>query len=505
MATDTGQGPGPSAGTGRVRRLRRPEGDGPPHRLVLPVVLAGTFVTTLDFFIVNVAVPSVQRGLHAGDAAVEWMVAGFGLAYGAGLITGGRLGDLFGRRRMFLLGIGLFALASLLCGVAGSAGFLVFGRVFQGVAAALLAPQVLALLGTLYTGPARLRVFAGYGLSMGLAAVFGQLIGGLLIAADIAGWQWRWCFLVNLPICAAVAVLTWRLVPEVRAARAPATRARLDLPGVLLLTLALVALVLPLIQGRQDGWPVWTWACFAACAVLLAVFALVERRLAGRGGSPLVDVSMFGDRAVTVGLLCQLVFWMGQASFFLVLALYLQAGRGLSALDAGLLFAAIGGGYLWTSTNATRFAARLGRRTIAVGALLMAVGLAGIGVTAHELGTGGHIAWLIPSLAVDGAGMGLAVAPLASTVLARVDPRYAGSAAGVLTTGLQVGNSIGVAVIGVIFYDALGSRPGPSAYPHAFGMGVVFLVAVAVALAGLVQALPRVAAAAGAAAAGKTG
>ncbi len=458
-----------------------------PHRLVLPTVLAGVFVTTLDFFIVNVAIPSLQSDVGASASAVEWVVAGFGLAYGVGLITGGRLGDLYGRRTMFLVGLGLFTVASLLCGVAQSGGFLVFSRVLQGLAAAMLAPQVLALLGTVFTGAARARVFTGYGLVMGLAAVFGQLIGGLLIEADIAGLGWRSCFLVNLPICLLIMGLTVKVVPEVRAAGRP----KLDLLGIPVVTLALVALVFPLIEGREAGWPWWIWGCFGAFAVLMGVFVAVERSFAARGGSPLVDLALFRDRAFAVGLACQLVFWMGQASFFLVLALYLQAGRGLSALESGLLFAAIGAGYLYTSMNATAFAGRLGRQVVALGALLVVAGLVVLGVTAEQLGAGGHAAWLVPGLVVDGAGMGLAVAPLAATVLARVGPQYAGSASGVLSTGMQIGNSVGVAVIGVIFYGALGERPDASAYTHAFGLGLDLLVSVAAVLALLVQALPR--------------
>ncbi|MEH0424313.1 MFS transporter [Streptomyces sp. B21-083] len=481
MTTETNRSPAtPSPPT--------PTGGSPaaPHRLILPTVLAGVFITTLDFFIVNVAIPSLQTDLKAGSSAIEWVVAGFGLAYGVGLITGGRLGDLYGRRKMFLLGLGLFTVASLLCGVAQSGGFLIFSRVLQGLAAAMLAPQVLALLGTLYTGAARLKVFAGYGLAMGLAAVFGQLIGGLLIEADIAGLGWRSCFLVNLPLGLLIMGLTLKVVPESRAEGRP----KLDFLGVGVITLALVALVLPLIEGREAGWPLWTWLSFGAFAVLMAAFVVVERSIAAKGGSPLVNIAMFGDRAFVVGLGCQLVFWVGQASFFLVLALYMQAGRGLTALQSGLLFAAIGAGYMYTSMNATKFAAKLGRQVLATGALLMGVGLVVLGVTAAHLGSG-NTAWLIPGLVIDGAGMGLAVAPLASTVLARVNPQYAGSASGVLTTGLQIGNSIGVAVIGVIFYNALGERPDSAAYAHAFDMGIIFLVAVAAALALLVQALPR--------------
>ncbi|MEV4616642.1 MFS transporter [Kitasatospora sp. NPDC049258] len=458
-----------------------------PHRAILPIVLSGVFMTTLDFFIVNVAIPSTQADLNATASAIEWVVAGFGLAYGVGLITGGRLGDLYGRRKMFLLGLALFTVASLFCGIATSGEYLVAARVGQGISAALLAPQVLAILGTIYTGAAKLKVFTGYGLAMGLAAVFGQLIGGLLIQADIAGLGWRSCFLVNLPIGAAIIALTLKYVPETRAPGKP----KLDLIGVAVITLALVALVLPLIEGREKGWPLWTWLSFGAAVVLFALFGLQESKLAARGGSPLVNLSLFRERAFVAGLASQLVFWMGQASFFLVFALYVQRGRGLDALQAGLLFAAIGAGYMYTSMNAGKFAAKLGRQVIAVGALLMGAGLVVLGITASQIGTTGHITWLIPGLVIDGAGMGLAVAPLASTVLARVSPQYAGAASGVLTTALQIGNALGVSIIGIIFYNALGNTPAVGDYPHAFDLSVVFLVGVAVLLAALVQALPR--------------
>ncbi|AYG05453.1 MFS transporter [Gryllotalpicola protaetiae] len=438
-------------------------------------------MTTLDFFIVNVAVPSMQEGLGASSAQIEWVLAGFGLAYGVGLITGGRLGDLYGRKSMFLLGLGLFTVASLLCGVAASAGMLIAARVVQGLASALLAPQVLAILGTLYTGAARARVFTGYGLAMGLAAVFGQLIGGALTHADIAGLGWRSCFLVNIPIGALIIVLAQALVPAT-----PRVKARLDPAGILLVAAAITAIVLPLIQGRDAGWPVWAWLSLGAGAALFAVFVWQQRRLAERGGAPLVNVEMFHDRAFVVGLACQLVFWIGQASFFLVLALYLQSGRGLDALGAGVLFTAIGAGYLLTSMTAGRIARRLGRQVIAMGALLMVVGLALLSAAVIVGGDSASVGWLIPGLVVDGAGMGLAVAPLASTVLARMHPEYAGSASGVLSTALQIGNALGVALIGIVFYHGLAG----AGYGVAFTHSLVFLLAIAAVLIALTQALP---------------
>ncbi|WP_083974260.1 MFS transporter [Kitasatospora mediocidica] len=484
MTTETNRSPSAAAAAAPAPT---PAAAAEPHWAILPIVLSGVFITTLDFFIVNVAIPSMQSDLHAGASAIEWVVAGFGLAYGVGLITGGRLGDLYGRRRMFMLGLAFFTLASLACGIANSGGTLVAARVAQGVAAALLAPQVLAILRTVFTGPAVAKVFTGYGLAMGLAAVFGQLIGGVLIQANIANLGWRSCFLVNIPLGIVILALTWKIVPE---AQAPA-RPKLDIPGVALITLALVALVLPLIEGREKHWPLWTWLSFAASAVLFVLFALQERRLGQNEGGPLVDLSLFRERAFVVGLATQLVFWMGQASFFLVFALYVQAGRGLDALQAGGIFAAIGAGYMYTSMKAGVFAAKIGRQVIAIGALLMGVGLTVVGITAAHLGTTGHVAWLIPGLVIDGAGMGLAVAPLAATVLSRVTPQHAGAASGVLTTALQIGNALGVAIIGIIFYNALGSPLVKAGFPHAFDMSLIFLIGVAVVLAGLVQLLPR--------------
>ncbi|MGY0002305.1 MFS transporter [Micromonospora sp. I033] len=435
----------------------------------LPVLLTSTFMTAIDAFIVNVALPAMQRDLRAGPAALEWVVAGYVLAVAAGLITGGRLGDRYGRRRIFGLGVALFTAASVLCGLAPTPGVLIGARVLQGLAAALLMPQVLAIVRTSVAPAEQPKAFARYGLTMGLGAVFGQLIGGLLIRADLFGLDWRLCFLINLPIgVAALALL--RRVPE---SRQPATR--LDLAGVVLASAALVALVLPLVEGREQGWPAWTWWSLAASVPLFALFVATQRRSA----QPLVDLTLFRERAFSVGLAATQVFWMGQASFFLVLALYLQVERGLSALESGVVFMAIGAGYLATSTYAHRIAARLGRQVVSVGALVMAVGLYGMWQAAGH-GTG----WLVPGLAVDGIGMGIALAPLTATVLARISPQHTGAAAGVLAAVNQTGNAVGVALIGIVFYQAADLTGG-------FRAGLVALIALELALAAIIQLLPR--------------
>lgn len=458
-----------------------------PRLGTLLVLLAGAFIASLDFFIVNVAIPSIQRDLHGSSAAIQWVVSGYALGYGSCLIIGGRLGDIYGRRNMFALGMILFTLSSVACGMAPTAGFLVGARVVQGVAAAVMSPPVLSIIGTVYSGEARARAFNGYGMAMGISAVLGQLVGGLLIHFDVFGWGWRDCFLVNVPIGVVALILIPRLVPESRAPGRP----RLDLIGMVLIAITLVAVVLPLIEGREQGWPAWAWLCLVAVVPLAAVFAAYENRLTRRGGSPLLDMTSFRERAFTGGLLAQVTFFMAMASYYLVFALYLQEGRGLSALNAGLIFIAIGAGYMATSTTARRFAVRLGRQVIAAGAALRVIGLVLLLLTAAAIGNGGSVVWLVPALAIDGAGMGLALAPLASVVLSRVTPTHAGSASGVLNTGLQVGNGLGVALIGVIFYGRLDGGGAALAYPHAFQASLIYLIAVEVLLIAFVQLLPR--------------
>ncbi|WP_433075855.1 MFS transporter [Dactylosporangium sp. CA-052675] len=436
---------------------------------VLPALLTVTFLTALDFFIVNVAMPAIQHDLRAGPAALQWVVAGFGLALAAGLITGGRLGDLFGRRRMLAVGLVVFTAASVLCGLAPVAGALVAGRVLQGAGAALLMPQTLAILRTAVPAPAQPRAFARYALTLGLGAVFGQVVGGLLIRADLFGLGWRACFLINLPV-GLVALGLLRPVPESRG-----RGTRLDLAGAALVTAALVALVLPLIQGPPRGWPAWTWASLALAAVLFAVFLRSQRSRV----QPLVDPRLLRGRSFGAGLVAVQAFWMGQASFFLVLALYLQSGRGLSALASGTVFMAVGAGYLLTSLNAHRVAARLGRAAVAVGALVMAAGLG-----AMALAAGAGLGWLLPGLALEGLGMGLALAPLTTLALSAVPAEHTGSAAGVLSTVNQTGNAVGVALIGIVFYRAATITDG-------FRASMVALVVLELALAALVRLLPR--------------
>ena len=447
----------------------------------LPVVLTGTFMVVLDFFIVNVALPSMQSDLHASSGAIEWVAAGYALTSAVFLITAGRLGDRIGRRRAFSLGLALFVLSSAACGVADSPAALIAGRLVQGVGGALLMPNVLSLIGVLYAGQDRARALSAYGMVMGLAAVGGQLIGGALVQVDVAGLGWRSCFLINVPIGLLALALAPLLVPESRAPRS----SRIDLVGTLLVTVGLSAIVLPLVEGRQHGWPAWTWVSFASAPVILAVFLVQQRRLARNGTSPLLELELFSERTFSAGLLAQLVFWCGQASFFLVLALYLQQGRGLSPLQAGLVFTILAAAYLVASLRAPGLAIRHGRRVLAVGALVLASGHATLLAAVAATGTGGSIIALVPGLVLIGAGMGLGITPLATIIMSSMEPAQAGAASGLLSTMQGVGNAIGVAVIGVIFFGALSSG-----FAVAFERSLAALAVILLIVGALTRLLP---------------
>jgi len=452
-----------------------------PGRLGLWVMLSGTFLVVLDFFIVNVALPSMQRELLASAGTLQLVVAGYGLATAAGLITGGRLGDLFGRRRMFMLGLLLFTLASAACGFAPNAEMLVAARVLQGLAGALLQPQVLAMIGLAYIGEGRARAFAAYGLTLGLGATLGQLVGGLLIHADPAGLGWRSCFLINVPIGLLALVLAPRVIPPL----ANNGNSRLDLAGMLLAAAGSVAVVLPLVEGREQGWPLWSWLCLAAALPLLAAFAFQQRRLALRGGAPLVAPALLANGRFVTGLLTTLAFYVGNASLYFVLALYLQQGLALGPLASGMVFTSLAVGFFATSMAGARLARRFGGKPpIALGALVLAAGHALQFV--NVAGWAGHshvVAWMVPLLLVQGAGLGMVMAPLVSTVLAGLPPQHAGVASGVLSMVQQASNALGVALIGILFYGRLENATDTAAYSGAFGVALVYLMVSALLVA----------------------
>jgi len=448
----------------------------------LAVVLCGTFVWVLDFFVVNVALPDIQRSLGAGPAGIEWVVAGYGLTSASFLVCGGRLGDHYGRRRWFSIGLATFVATSALCALAPDPAFLVGARLAQGLGAAIMAPNVLSIIRVTYAGHKQVWAISVYGMVMGLAAVGGQLLGGVLIDANLAGLGWRTIFWVNVPIGIAALIVTPRLLPESRATHA----GRIDVRGVLLLGIALTAIILPLLDGRQQGWPAWSLACLAASPVLLAAFGrhlIAARR---RGGTPLIDPAIFAVTAFRSGLTVQVLFWCQQAAGYLVLALFLQQGRGLSPLASGGVFAILAAGYLLTSFPAPGLVARFGRRVIIAGALAGAAGDVLAGLAVWHWGAGGPLAAIFPGLILVGAGQGLCITPLTVTVLSHADSRTAGAVSGAQSTAQQVGNSIGVAVTGVVFYDLVARG-----YATAFGWSLAEMAVLLLGVAALTLTIPR--------------
>ncbi len=413
----------------------------------LTVLLVGTFLIVLDFFIVNVALPSIRRDLDAGPAALEWLVAGYGLALGGLLLLASRAGDRWGRRRVFTTGIALFVAASAACGLAPDVETLVAARVLQGAAASAVSPIALALIGDVYAGPQRIRALGAYATVMGLAAVSGQLLGGLLIDVNLAGLGWRSIFLINVPVGLVALVAARRLLPDPRV-----DVPRPDLLESALVVATLTALVFPLIEGRERGWPGWTWLLLASSVVLGGLALRRTRALRRRGLLPLVHLEPARGQ-VTTGLVAITALFSGMAAYFLVLALYLQEGRGLGPLASGTIFMAVALPYMAGTRNAATVLQRFGARlTLRVAALMFGAGHALVLLTVTRNGTEGSALWLIPGLAVGGVGMGMALSGLVGVTMGSVEPRNAGTISGISSTLQQVGNAVGVALVGIIYF-----------------------------------------------------
>jgi len=436
----------------------------------LAVVLIASFMILLDISIVNVAIPSVQRDLGATFAEIQWVLAGYQLAYAVVLITGGRLGDIFGRKRLFIIGVSGFTLASLICGLAPTPLTLIAARVFQGLMAALMYPQVLSVIQVSFPPRERGAAFGVFGAVIGVATISGPLVGGLLIQADIhvgsTDLLWRPIFLVNLPIGIGAVVAALIYLRESKAPSVP----RLDIPGVVLVTIGLFLIAFPLVEGRDAGWPIWAYLMLAGGAVLLVAFRRYIRVRAARGGSPLVEPELFGDRGFVVGSAMTMVFLAGIPAFFLTFSLFLQIGLGFSALHAGLTTLPVSIFSALASTVSIRLAPRVGKRILNYGCVALVAGMIGLWLTVTTVGTGVNSYQMIPALAVCGAGLGLVVAPLINIVLAGIRTGAAGSASGVLTTVQQIGGALGVAVIGIIFFGQVSSYAPTVANSQAAGL-----------------------------------
>lgn len=429
-----------------------------PYRwrwLAFSVVLMASIMNLLDALITNIAAPSIQADIGGGPSLIQWLGAGYTLALAAGLITGGRLGDIYGRKTIFLVGAAGFTVTSMLCAFAVSPDMLIASRVAQGLFGAIMLPQGLGVIRSIFPPKDLPTAFGAFGPAMGLATVSGPVLAGALIDADILGTGWRMIFLINLPLGLFALIVGARFLPsgQVRSA------ARLDVLGAVIAAVAALLMVYPAVQGRELGWPAWTFVLAGTSLALFVVFAKVESRTAQRGGDPLVVPSLFGNRAFSGGLVTGLAIFTSMIGFSLVLTVFLQLGLGFSPLKAGLtvLPQAIGSMFGFLAAGAG-LARKLGRTALHVGTMLMMAGV--IGVFLVLRGSGVEVSpWhLAPALLAYGAGLGLFLAPFFDIVLAGVQPREYGSASGTLNAVQQFGSALGVAVLGTVFFGILGGQ-----------------------------------------------
>lgn len=438
-----------TAGPDAAKTTGRPRSSSGPalSPLGLFTVLLGAALPLIDFFIVNVALPTMDRDLHAGPAVLELVVAGYGVAYAVLLVLGGRLGDTFGRRRLFLAGMAAFGLTSLACGLAPDAWSLVGARVAQGASAALMLPQVLATIHSSTSGSRRARALSMYGATAGLSMVAGQILGGVLVAADIAGTGWRAVFLVNVPVALIGLLLSVRTVPETRSDRP----APVDLPGTVLLALSLITLMVPLTEGQAAGWPLWTWLTLGAFPFLATAFYVVERRADRAGQTPLLPPSMFALQGLRRGLPMVVPFSIGFGGFMFVIAVALQQGLRYGPVDAGLALAPMATTFFVASLMGPRLVGRYGSRVVTAGGLIQAVGIVLLMLAVWRDWPGLSLTGLLPGVALAGFGQGLQLPVLIRIVLADVPNERAGVGSGVMVTTQQSALALGVATLGTLF------------------------------------------------------
>jgi MFS family permease len=426
-------------------------------RGLLAVLLPGVFVAILDVAIANVALPKIQTSMHATGAQLQLVLGGYIIAYAVLLITGARLGDLFGRRRMYLTGVAVFTLASLLSGLAWSIIPLIAFRLAQGAGAALMVPQVLSLIQLGFTGEERAHALGKYAAVIAGGAIAGQILGGVLMWANLFGTQWRLAFLVNVPIGAWLLLAGPRALP--RDQGNPSRK--LDLPGVVLMSLAVFALVLPLTLGHQLNWPAWTWASLAGCVVLAVLFVLVERRAERADGSPLIHGRLLRAPGMAAGALGILVAMGNYGGILFLLTLHVQDGLGHSPLVAGLVFLPSAVAFGTASLNWRKIPARFHHRMIPGGLLVSTLAFLGLALSVRhgDISVGMEVAILF-----FGGGMGLAFSPMFAFAMAHVPPANAADASGVLSTVNQLGQVIGVAGFGTVYLTSVAGHPGNSGH-----------------------------------------
>ena len=460
--------------------------------IAMSALLVANFMNLVDVTIVNVAIPSIQQAFGANDSQIEWVIAIYMLTFALLLLPSGRMGDVFGKRQMFVAGVTVFTLGSALCGMAGSINLLIFARMFQALGGAMMTPQILAMVPILFLPKERGAVFALFGLTAGMASVAGPPLAGVLIHADLWALGWRPIFLVNVPVGVIAILAALRYGPKTTTNRGGA----IDGVGILLATTTLLLLLFPLIEGRQLGWPLWCYALLLAAAPMGLAFLKWENRRAAQGLAQLLPVRLLENMDYLLGTGLAALLFAGIPGFFLIWAVTLQSGNGLSALQSGLTTMPFPVGVLLASILSGRLGNRRPRLRISAGAVLLALGVAGIYVA---LPNGGapmvRSAYILP-LMIAGLGLGSAISPLFQTVLFNVSPQETGSASGALQAFQQVGGALGLAIMGEIFFSSLheSMKTGtslPGAYASALSQGLIFCICVFLLLAALVWRLPK--------------
>ena len=412
---------------------------------VLVLLLLGQFMGLVDVFIVNVAMPSIGRDFDASGAFLQLVVGGYIISYAMLLITGARLGDLYGRRQMYLMGVVVFTLMSAACALAPNATTLVIFRIAQGAGAAVMVPQIMSVIQMRFTGKARAQALSAYGAVLSTGAVAGLVLGGVLVNADLFDTSWRPVFMVNVPIGVALIALVPRLLPQ----DAPTQRRRLDLYGLAVAVPAVFLLVLPAVLGRELDWPAWTFVCIAAGVVLAVVFVQLERRIAARGGDPLLNFAVLRASGITVGMITLVCVQLTYGGFLFVFTVHLQAGLGETALRAGLTYLPMSITFGLTGFFWRKLPERLHPLLAPSGLALSAIAYGLVGIAMHDGGSGGWLMWAGTML--NGVGMGLSTSPLLTQSLVNVPMMQAADASGLLTTVVQLGQVAGIAIFGAIY------------------------------------------------------
>jgi EmrB/QacA subfamily drug resistance transporter len=429
--------------------------DSAPRRwLALVVLLTGAFLPILDFTIVNLALPSIRQSLKASSSEVQFVISAYAAAYAVMLTTGGCLGDLFGRKRMFVTGVAGFTIASVVCGFAASPRILIVGRILQALMATVMAPQVLASIRVLFSGPEQTRALGLYGATFGLANICGHLLGGFLVSAHPFGFTWQAIFFVNIPIGIAAFTGGIFLLEENRSVHAK----RLDVLGVLLLSLTLGCLVYPLIEGRESGWPLWMIGMLLVCCIVFYGFIRLETRLSADNSDPLVELSLFRNRRFSIGVVMGLVFYMLSA-FYSTFSIYLQGGLHRSPLQAGFAMLPFAVTFFLGSSASSYVALCLEMYALPAGFALQVIGFGIVTVCVR------YQLWgLGAGLACAGIGFGIVMPEIIRAIIGNVDERHAGMASGIVMTTLQIGSALGVALVGGVFYSVLRTQTSIHAY-----------------------------------------